>query len=163
MFAASASYATTFYLTVSGLGGEPDYEQHFAMWAKDIDKALKPAPDAKLETLVNATREQVRSALASIAAEAKPQDALVVMLIGHGSYDGYEYKINLQGPDLKRSRTGHPPRSYPRHPSARRRYDQARAAAPSRSFASRTASSSPPPKAAPRKTPPCSPVIGSMP
>jgi len=25
---------------------------------------------------------------------------LVVMLIGHGSYDGYDYKINLPGPDL---------------------------------------------------------------
>jgi hypothetical protein len=92
--------ATTFYLTVTGLGGEPDYEQHFAMWAKDIDKALKGAPDAAVQTLVNATREQVRSALDGIAREAKPQDALVVMLIGHGSYDGLEYKINLQGPDM---------------------------------------------------------------
>ena len=95
-----ASHATTYYVTVSGLGGEPDYEQHFAMWAKDIEKSLKPAADSKVETLVNATREQVRGALGSIAKEAKPQDALVVMLIGHGSFDGYEYKINLPGPDL---------------------------------------------------------------
>jgi hypothetical protein len=92
--------ATTYYVTVSGLGGEPDYEQHFAMWAKDIEKALKSPPDSKVETLVNATRDQVRAALDTIAKEAKPQDALVVMLIGHGSFDGYEYKINLPGPDL---------------------------------------------------------------
>lgn len=92
--------ATTYYVTITGLGGEPDYEQHFSMWAKDIEKALKPAPDSKVETLVNATRDQVRTALDGIAKEAKPQDALVVMLIGHGSYDGYEYKINLPGPDL---------------------------------------------------------------
>ena len=39
--AASALPATTYYVTVSGLGGEPDYEQHFAMWAKDIEKAVK--------------------------------------------------------------------------------------------------------------------------
>jgi hypothetical protein len=92
--------AANYYLTVTGLGGEPDYEQRFGMWAKDIDKILKASPDAKVETLVNGTREQVRAALERIAKEAKPQDALVVMLIGHGSFDGLDYKINLPGPDL---------------------------------------------------------------
>jgi hypothetical protein len=92
--------ATTYYVTVSGLGGEADYEQRFGMWAKDIDKILKSAPDAKVETLVDATRDQVRAALGRIAQEAKAQDAIVVMLIGHGTFDGYDYKINLPGPDL---------------------------------------------------------------
>jgi hypothetical protein len=103
LFTAAALPATTYYLTVTGLGGEPDYEQHFAMWAKDIDKALKPTPDSKVETLVNATREQVRASLAAIGSQAKAQDAMVLMLIGHGSFDGYEYKINLPGPDLTAS------------------------------------------------------------
>ena len=95
--------ATTYYVTVSGLGGEPDYEQHFAMWAKDIEKAVKTAPDSKVETLVNATREQVRAALDRVAKQAKPTDVFVLMLIGHGSFDGVEYKINLPGPDLTAS------------------------------------------------------------
>jgi Peptidase C13 family len=95
--------AETYYLTVSGLGGEPDYEQRFGMWAKDIDKILKSSPDAKVETLVDGTREQVRGALDRIAKEAQPEDAVVVMLIGHGSFDGYDYKINLPGPDLTAS------------------------------------------------------------
>ena len=30
----------------------------------------------------------------------KPTDALVLMLIGHGSYDGVEYKFNIPGPDI---------------------------------------------------------------
>jgi hypothetical protein len=38
--------------------------------------------------------------LQKVAGEASPQDALVVMLIGHGSFDGVDYKINLPGPDL---------------------------------------------------------------
>ena len=38
---------STYYLTVAGLGGEPDYEQRFAMWGKDIDKALKSRPIPK--------------------------------------------------------------------------------------------------------------------
>jgi hypothetical protein len=33
------TYAATYYLTVSGLGGEPDYEQRFGMWAADIGKS----------------------------------------------------------------------------------------------------------------------------
>ena len=103
LFTATSLPATTYYVTVTGLGGEPDYEQHFAMWAKDIEKALKTGPDSKVETLVNVSREQVRAALDRIAKQAKPPDAFVLMLIGHGSFDGYEYKINLPGPDLTAS------------------------------------------------------------
>ena len=29
--------AATFYVTVAGLGGEPDYEQRFAQWASELD------------------------------------------------------------------------------------------------------------------------------
>jgi Peptidase C13 family len=103
LLTAASLPGTTYYLTVTGLGGEPDFEQHFSMWAKDIEKALKSTSDSKVETLVSATREQVRRALDGIAAQSKPQDALVLMLIGHGSFDGFDYKINLSGPDLTAS------------------------------------------------------------
>ena len=96
-------HAATYYLTIAGLGGEPDYEQRFAMWGGEIEAILKSAgTDAKVETLrgPSATRANVRAAFEKIAGQAKPEDALVVMLIGHGSYDGVEYKINLPGPDL---------------------------------------------------------------
>lgn len=102
LIGAAALQASTYYVTIGGLGGEPEYEQRFSGWAKDIDKALKSAPDAKVETLYGpaATREGIRAVFNRIAKEAKPQDALVVMLIGHGTYDGADYKINLPGPDL---------------------------------------------------------------
>ena len=41
LLTASLLPATTFYLTVAGLGGEPDYDVRFAGWARDIDKLLK--------------------------------------------------------------------------------------------------------------------------
>ena len=97
------AHASTFYLTVAGLGGEPDYEQRFSMWATGIEAVLKSAADdSHIETLKGAaaTRVNVRAALEKIASQAKPDDALVVMLIGHGSFDGFDYKINLPGPDL---------------------------------------------------------------
>jgi hypothetical protein len=95
--------AATFYVTVAGLGGEPDYEQRFAAQAQEIEKLLHASSgDAKVTTLYGpqATKANVQNALAQVARDAKPNDAFVLMLIGHGSFDGYDYKINLPGPDL---------------------------------------------------------------
>jgi len=101
LLCAAAAHATTFYVTISGLGGEADYDQRFKMWAEDIDGSLKKAGgDAKVITLEAPTREKIRAQMAEIARDAKPSDALVVMLIGHGSYDGVDYKFNIPGPDL---------------------------------------------------------------
>ena len=95
--------ATTYYVTIAGLGGEPEYEQRFAGWAKDIDKLIKTSgPDAVVTTLINsdATKARLQAALQQIARDAKKDDALVLMVIGHGTFDGTEYKINLPGPDI---------------------------------------------------------------
>jgi hypothetical protein len=96
-------HAATYYLTVAGLGGEPDYEQRFQMLAGDTDKLLKAGgPDRVVVTLqgASAAKSAVLGALDKFAHEAKPTDSLVVMLIGHGAFDGIDYKMNLPGPDL---------------------------------------------------------------
>ena len=105
LFCVLSANAATWYVTVAGLGGEPDFDQHFATWAKEIDKLVKAGSDAHVDTFYGpeATRAHIQSTLARIAKEAKPDDALVVMLIGHGSFDGVDYKINLPGPDLAAS------------------------------------------------------------
>jgi hypothetical protein len=88
-------------VTISGLGGEPDYDQRFKMWTEDIDSSLrKSGGDATQAMLEAPTRDAVRAKLAEIGKQAKPGDGLVVMLIGHGSFDGLEYKFNLPGPDI---------------------------------------------------------------
>ncbi|HTP36606.1 MAG TPA: hypothetical protein VMJ75_30730 [Candidatus Acidoferrales bacterium] len=93
--------ASTYYLTITGLGGEPDYTQHFKMWAEDIDTSLKRAGgDANIITMQVPTREQVRARFADLARQVKAADTFVLMLIGHGTYDGVDYKFNLQGPDI---------------------------------------------------------------
>ena len=56
--------------------------------------------DSNVVTLVAPTREQIRARFAEIAKQAKPADALVVMLIGHGTFDGVDYKFNIPGPDI---------------------------------------------------------------
>lgn len=99
--AALAAPAATFYVTLSGLGGEPDYDQRFKMWADDIDSSLKRAGgDASVVTLKSPTRDQIRAKFAEISRQAKPDDALVLMLLGHGTFDGTDYKFNIPGPDI---------------------------------------------------------------
>ncbi len=47
-----------------------------------------------------ATRAAVELALARIASGAKPNDSIGLFLIGHGTFDGTDYKMNLPGPDM---------------------------------------------------------------
>jgi len=101
LLAAAAAHATTFYVTISGLGGESDYEQRFKMWAEDIDSSMKKAGgDAEVITMVAPKREEIKARFDALGQKMKPADALVLVLIGHGSYDGFEYKFNIPGPDI---------------------------------------------------------------
>jgi hypothetical protein len=99
--AAAPVFASTYIVTVAGLGGEPDYEQRFTMLATDSDKILRGG-DRIVETLkgADATRAKLEAALGKVATQAKPTDAFVLMMIGHGTFDGTEYKFNLPGPDI---------------------------------------------------------------
>ena len=94
--------ASTFYLTVAGLGGEPEYDQRFGGWASDIEKLLKEAGDSETVVLkgADATKVRISAVAADFAKKAKADDLLVVMLIGHGTFDGADYKFNIVGPDL---------------------------------------------------------------
>jgi hypothetical protein len=101
--AALPARAGIYYVTVAGLGGEPDYEQRFTAMANDLDKLLKASGgEAHVFTLsgAQATRGQMTEVLGEIAKQAKPEDDFVLILIGHGSFDGVEYKFNLVGPDI---------------------------------------------------------------
>ena len=103
---AAQMHAATYYVVVAGLGGEPDYEQRFTAAASDLDKVFKAqGPAAHVYTLsgAGATAARMREIMSSVAREAKPGDDFVLILIGHGSFDGVAYKFNLVGPDLPAS------------------------------------------------------------
>jgi hypothetical protein len=95
--------AATYYVIVAGLGGEPDYEQRFTSAANDLDRIFKAAgPAAHVYTLkgAQATAAQLKDTMNTVAREAKADDDFALILIGHGSFDGVEYKLNLVGPDV---------------------------------------------------------------
>ena len=103
LIATPIARAGVYYVTIAGLGGEPDYDQRFTANAKDLDKLFKASGNGVHVTTLtgsDATRAHLTETLASIAHDAKPEDDFVLIMIGHGSFDGDEYKFNLVGPDI---------------------------------------------------------------
>jgi len=100
---ATRARANTYYVVVSGLGGEPDYEQRFSAEAKDLDKLFRSSGSTVHSFILagqDATSTRVKETLSIVARSAQSQDDFILILIGHGSYDGATYKFNLPGPDL---------------------------------------------------------------
>ena len=96
-------HAANYYVTIAGLGGTPEYEMQFSKWAMDLDHELKTnGPEAHVVTLsgASATRKQLQETLARLASEVQTDDAFALLLIGHGTFDGADYKFNLPGPDI---------------------------------------------------------------
>jgi hypothetical protein len=100
---AAPARADLYYLIVAGLGGEPSYAEQFD---KDTAALAAVARRTTAESRVTvlkgeaATREALVKSLDSLRTRAKAADNLIVMLVGHGSYDGEAYKLNLPGPDI---------------------------------------------------------------
>jgi hypothetical protein len=99
--------AESYALIIAGLGGEKQYEQRFREQASGVAKAAEQLTGDKARVTVlsgeKATREAVRGALKTLASTAKRDDQVMIVLIGHGTFDGEEYRFNLPGPDLTTS------------------------------------------------------------
>lgn len=102
VFAAPA-YAEVYYLIVGGLGGEASYSEQFAKDTEALAAVARRSTAANRVTVLQgegATRDAVVGALESLKTRAKAADNVIVFLVGHGSYDGELYKLNLPGRDL---------------------------------------------------------------
>ncbi len=101
---AAAAGAEPHYLIVAGLGGEDRFADRFAEQADALAAAARRTTgnDEQVQLLTgdDATQENVRAAFARLATALESTDTLIVFLIGHGTYDGEHYKLNLPGPDL---------------------------------------------------------------
>jgi hypothetical protein len=107
--AMSSAAAAEHTFIVAGLGGEPEYEERFREQANAIAGfARKAAGEEQVVALTGAeaTREAVKRGFAELAKRVSAQDAVTVVLIGHGSFDGEEYRFNLPGPDLTAGELG---------------------------------------------------------
>lgn len=93
--------AATFHILCAGLGGEPDYDTRFTSLVNDAAKLLaSPGDTVTLFTAAASRKDALQAAIAKSIAAAAPDDTIVITLIGHGTYDGTDYRFNLPGPDL---------------------------------------------------------------
>ncbi len=95
--------AATYYLTISGQGGLPEYDTLFAKYAKDLDTALKAGggdPHTEVLSGPKATRPEIEAAFSRLAGQIHDGDFFALLLIGHGTFDGTDYKFNIPGPDV---------------------------------------------------------------
>ena len=110
VFAQSSNFA----LIVSGASGNSEFKEKFWNWSSQMAQVLKdemriPRENIVLLTedpsmnaaLVNgkATKAELAKAFDGLAAKVPADGRLLVLLIGHGSFDGSDYKFNLVGPD----------------------------------------------------------------
>jgi len=115
LFARLVCAQDTHLLVITGVGGDDEHTQNFHKWASSIVEAAKDKgglSDANITYLgdkpeldpknirARSTKANVEQAFADIAAKAQPADEVVVILIGHGSFDGKIGAFNIAGPDL---------------------------------------------------------------
>ena len=110
-----------FAVVIAGVGGEQAYSKKFTEQATRLyetlinqlgfaeknvfllnESAAAGGPEEGSEALPSkrATADEVRKTFASIKSSANPDSLLLVVLIGHGSFDNQQAKFNLIGPDL---------------------------------------------------------------
>ncbi|MEP7118362.1 MAG: hypothetical protein ABI880_12315, partial [Acidobacteriota bacterium] len=113
--AAATAHDGRWAVLVSGASGGPDYAAQLAGWRQAIASALTSRfafPSAQIVQLVDetardtgtpATADNVRKAFTALKGQVGKDDLVLVVLLGHGTFDGEQAKFNLVGPDLTAS------------------------------------------------------------
>lgn len=111
--AQSADGPSTHLFVVTGLGGSPEFADLFHTQASGLVEAARERwglPESAVTWLAEdpardpaiggrSTREGIEGALTALAGRAGPADAVLVVLVGHGTGQGEESRLNLPGPD----------------------------------------------------------------
>src|SRR5262245_25751685 len=110
-FAGTASAEDRYALILSGASGGAKYAEQMKEWRGSLQSALVDRygfPPDKVRSLVDetvktgeqGTAENVRKIMTELRKQLTRDDLLLIVLIGHGTFDGDIAKFNLVGPDL---------------------------------------------------------------
>lgn len=103
-----------FLLVIVGLAGDPEHGALFHKWGAAMAEAsakVGVTPD-RLVYLVDekgeadklatglSRRDEIQKTLQAFAKTATADDAIYIVLFGHGSFDGQNARFNLPGPDM---------------------------------------------------------------
>jgi hypothetical protein len=110
---AAADAERSHLLVIVGLAGEPEHGELFRKWAGTLvetasgrfglakDRIVYLDADAATKGATGrSTKEEIAGAFERLATQAAADDVVVVVLFGHGSFDGRAAKFNLPGPDM---------------------------------------------------------------
>jgi len=101
-------------IVISGVSGDPALQTEYLREARDLRAALDTGLHFRKDQIFvlfddvskepeliqyQSTRENLARVCRDIARRASQDDFLFVFIMGHGSYDGTSYKLNLVGPD----------------------------------------------------------------
>jgi hypothetical protein len=101
---ASSAAAATRVIVVGGLGGDPAFEKRFEEWSTRIAERAATATGGSgsvTRLAGSAARvEAIDAALRTTASQLVAGDTFILVLLGHGSFDGSDYRFNIPGPDV---------------------------------------------------------------
>ncbi len=110
LIANPAAAAERYALVISGVSGGEKYAAQQKKWREEIATFLTAGlavPDANLVVLdeehdasSTPTAANIRRVLGDLRRRVTGSDTLLLVLLGHGTYDGIDAKFNLVGPDL---------------------------------------------------------------
>lgn len=97
-------WANSSALIIQGIAGSDDLEKKFTKWSTSTrDMFVQELGFAQDRVVLlsgdGARKESITKAFEQLKQKTKPEDTLLLILIGHGSFDA-DYKLNIPGPDL---------------------------------------------------------------
>lgn len=109
--ASAAQAETRWAVIVSGASGGEKYAEQMRTWRTDLQATLvdrygfaaehvRVLVDETVKTGLQGNAANVRTVFGEIEAQGGKDDFVLVVLLGHGTYDGSIAKFNLVGPDL---------------------------------------------------------------
>ena len=109
---ASPAWADDYFtLIVAGASGAEGYVETYERWRQELVTALRDQAGFRDDHLMvlaetpapgigRASREGVTQVFSDLRDQMSRESILLVVLFGHGTYDGVDAKFNLVGPDL---------------------------------------------------------------
>jgi len=111
LMAIPASADERYALVVSGASGGATYAQQYSRLTESFSQVLVDRMKFEADHITvlgegpdedkRATAANLRRVFATLRRQMGADDLLIVLLIGHGTFDGVDAKFNLVGPDLE--------------------------------------------------------------
>jgi hypothetical protein len=111
LLTSSASAEQRYAVLLSGASGGPEYAARLAEWRSALRTALVDRygfPAENVRVLVDETEKtgergtaaNVKAVFADLRKRLQREDLVLLVMLGHGTYDGETAKFNLIGPDM---------------------------------------------------------------